>query len=311
MKQQAFSALIAAGVLLLCTAQAHAGILFTYNSFASTTGLTLVGNAGTAVTGDGTVLRVTPAAGSQSGAVYSTTAVSLGSNATFSTQFQFRFTNPGGWDPADGITFLLSTNTTGLGAGGVGIGYEGVSGNSVAIEFDTYNNGSSDGNSSNHVAIDTSGNLTDTDLTNVYGNPSCGFPTGGTPDQNSYLVPGCMSNGDLWTVNISYDGAHLTVTLSDPAEGTSFTAINSYAINLASLLGQNTAFVGFSSGTGAGWENHDIVNWTFANTAQLGGTTPTTPTVPALSGWALAGLTLALAVAAMLMLRRGDRPTAG
>ena len=295
-------------MLLFFAAQAKAGILITYNGFGSTTGLTMVGNAATAVTSDGTVLRVTPATGSQSGAVYSTTPVPLGSNATFSTQFQFRFTNPGGWDPADGITFLLATNTTGLGGQGVGIGYQGVGGNSVAIEFDTYDNGSFDGNSSNHVAINTNGALTDTDLTNVYGNASCGFPIGGTPDQNSYLAPGCMSNGDLWTVNISYDGAHLTVTLTDPAEGTTFTAINNYAINLASILGQNTAFVGFSSGTGAGWENHDIVNWTFANTSQISGT-PTA--APALSGWAMAGLTLALAAAALVMLRRGGRPVAG
>ena len=77
-----------------------------------------------------------------------------------------------------------------------------------------------------------------------------------------------MSNGHLWTVNINYDGSKLTVTLTDPAQGSSFTAINGYAINLASLLGQNTAYVGFTGGTGNGYENQDIVTWTFANTAQ-------------------------------------------
>ena len=249
------------------------GTLFSYSAFASTTGLTLVGNAATTSTTDGTVLRLTPATSGQSGAAYSTTPVTLGNNATFSTQFQFRFTNPGGWDPADGITFVLGTSTTGLGAGGVGMGYQGVSGKSVAIEFDTFNNtgyglGNNDGNSSNHVSIDTNGNLTNTDLTNVYGNGSCGF-TNGNPAQNSYTVAGCMSNGHLWTANISYDGSNLTVTLTDPAEGSSFTAINAYPINLASTLGQNTAYVGFTAGTGSGWENHDIVNWTFANTAQI------------------------------------------
>ena len=149
------------------------------------------------------------------------------------------------------------------------MGYQGVSGNSFGIEFDTYNNtgfglGNDDGNSSNHVSIDTNGNLTNTDLTNVYGNQTCIFATG----SNSNTAAGCMSNGDLWTVNISYDGAKLTVTVTDPKEGSSFTAINGYAINFASLLGQNTAYAGFTSGTGAGWENHDIVNWTFANTTQ-------------------------------------------
>jgi len=260
-------------VRLTAAPAATTGALFTFNGFATTAGLTLAGNAGTTSTSDGTVLRLTPATSFQSGAAYSTTPVTLGNNATFSTRFQFRLTNPGGWDPADGITFVLGTSTTGLGATGGGMGYQGVSGNSVAIEFDTYNNagdglGDDDGNSSNHVAIDTNGNLTNTGLTNVYNHQSCGF-TNGTPPQSLYSVPGCMSNGDLWTANISYDGSSLTVTVTDPAEASSFTAIGSYAINLASLLGQNTAFVGFTTGTGLGWENHDIVNWTFANTAQI------------------------------------------
>ncbi|MGD0771569.1 MAG: BACON domain-containing carbohydrate-binding protein [Candidatus Solibacter sp.] len=251
---------------------ATSGALFTYNGFASTAGLSLIGSAATTATADGTVLRLTPATSSQSGAAYSTTPVTLGNNATFSTRFQFRFTNQGGQDPADGITFVVGTSTTGLGGLGVGMGYQGVGGKSVAIEFDTFNNagyglGNNDGNSSNHVSIDTNGVLTNTDLTNVYGDASCGF-TSGNPAQNSNTVAGCMSNGDLWTANISYDGSLLTVILTDPAEASSFSAINSYAINLASLLGQNTAYVGFTSGTGGGWENHDIVNWTFANTVQ-------------------------------------------
>ncbi|MGB7720566.1 MAG: BACON domain-containing carbohydrate-binding protein [Bryobacteraceae bacterium] len=245
------------------------GTQFTYNGFASTAGLTMVGNAATVSTSDGTVLRLTPATGNQSGAAYNTTPVTLGNNATFSTQFQFRFSNQGGTEPADGIVFVLGTSTKGLGGLGVGMGYQGVSGNSFGIEFDTYNNtgfglGNDDGNSSNHVSIDTNGNLTNTDLTNVYGNQTCVFATG----TNSNTAAGCMSNGDLWTVNISYNGSNLTVTLTDPAKGSSFTAINNYPINLASVLGQNTAYVGFTSGTGAGWENHDIVNWTFANTTQ-------------------------------------------
>ena len=240
---------------------------FTFNGFTSAAGLTMVGSAAPFSSSvDGTVLRLTPALKNQDGAAYSTTPVTLGNNATFSTQFQFRFSQAGGTKPADGITFVLATNATGLGSNGYGMGYQGVSGNSVAIEFDTYDNTNivfNDGNSSNHVAIDTNGNLTNTNLTNVYGKATCDFSSG-----NPNTAAGCMSNGDLWTVNINYDGSKLTVTLTDPAEGSSFTAINGYAINLASVLGQNTAYVGFTAGTGNGFENHDIVSWTFANTAQ-------------------------------------------
>lgn len=260
-------------VLALTTVSMQArAVEYNYSNFSSTSGLTLIGNAETASTTDGTVLRVTPASGGQSGAAYMTTPVTLGAADTFSTQFQFRFTNPGGWDPADGITFVLAASPTGLGGSGVGMGYAGVP-NSVAIEFDTYNNagyglGDDDGNSSNHVAIDTDGNLTNTDLANVYGNGSCGFP-GGNPGQNPYTVAGCMSNGDLWTAKISYNGSLLSVSLDDPAESSTFNAIQAYPIDIASYLGTNSAYVGFTAGTGAGWENHDIVNWDFANTATL------------------------------------------
>ena len=228
----------------------------TYNDFSSTAGLTTVGSTRTATTSDGTVLRLTPSASNQSGAAYSTSAVTLGANATFSTTFQFRFTNPGGINPADGITFVLAANPTGLGANGGGLGYAGVA-NSVAVEFDTFNNGYS----SNHVGIDTNGNLTDYARTNVYGVSTCDFSSG--------LGAGCMSNGDLWTATLGYDGTSLTARLYDPAMGSTFAAITNYNINIASLLGTNQAYVGFTGSTGAGYENQDIVNWRFSNTTQL------------------------------------------
>lgn len=254
----------------LCSFQAQAAVIFNYTNFSSTAGLTLAGNAATTTTSDGTVLRVTPSAGTQAGAVYSTTPVTLGSNATFSTSFQFRFTSPAGIDPADGITFVLSASPSGLGSTGIGMGYSGVP-NSVAIEFDTFNNyGSLAGepNSSNHIAVDTNGSLQNLAASSVYGNPSCGF-TNGSPAQNTYTAAGCMSNGNLWTATITYNGSLLNVSVLDPAKGTTFSAISNYSISIASLLGTTNAYAGFTASTGSGQENHDIVKWQLDNTATL------------------------------------------
>ena len=254
----------------IATVSAHADVV-TFNDFSDTSALTLIGNAAATTTGDGTVLRVTPAFGNNSGAAYSTTPITLGTNDIFSTTFKFRFTNPGGIDPADGITFVLAANPTGLGGLGVGMGYSGVA-KSVAIEFDTYNNtgyglGDDDGNSSNHVSIDTGGNLDNANLVNVYGNGSCGFP-GGSPAQNNYATPGCMSNGDVWTATIGYDGSQLSLSLQDGSSAPDVIYAG-VPLDIASELGTDLAFVGFTSGTGAGWENHDILSWQFANTTQL------------------------------------------
>ena len=161
------------------------------------------------------------------------------------------------------------------------MGYQGVP-SSVAIEFNTYNNCCFDSNSSNHVAIDTNGILTNLALTNVYGIQNCVTATPNT-------IAGCMSNGHLWTANISYDGSNLNVSLLDPAEGLAFNAITNYPINISTFLGTNSAFVGFTGGTGSGFENQDIVYWKFANTATL--STPE-PGSLALLGTGLLGLAI-------------------
>ncbi|MBQ5939618.1 PEP-CTERM sorting domain-containing protein [Massilia sp. AB1] len=244
----------AAATAAVANAQAT---VVTYNDFSDTSGLTTVGNAAATTTADGKVMRLTPDNWSQSGAVYSSSAVQLGANATFSTTFQFRFT--GNSQPADGMAFVLAASPNGLGVGGGGIGYQGVQ-NAFVIEFDTYDNGSWDGFSANHVGISTNGSTNTSWTSDVYQRKACfGLSTD----------TGCMSNGNLWTVKVEYDGALLSMSMRDETKSDDFLAYDKLAIDIASVLGTNQAYVGFTSATGAASQNHDLLNWTFADTAEL------------------------------------------
>ena len=234
--------LAAAACGLTFAGQAGAAVI-SYADFSSVAGLTLNGSAAQA----GNVLRVTPANYSQSGSAFSTSTVSLASNASFSTFFQFRFTNPGGACDglgcgADGLVFVVQTVGNNVGGLGGGIGYAGIN-NSVGIEFDTWNNGSGDNNSSNHIGIDVNGSVTSVILTEV--------------------TEADMNNGDIWNAWIDYNGS---TNLLEARLGRSAVrptnAILSLTRNLATDLGTTNAFVGFTSGTGAAFANHDVLSWT-------------------------------------------------
>lgn len=247
---------------------------FSYPNFASTAGLTINGNAATAVTGDGSVLRLTPSVASQHGSVFTTSQISLGAGASFSTFFQFRFTIPGGRNPSDGIAFVLQTVNNTVGSSGGGLGYVGIA-NSVAVEFDTFNNGPAAGDpNGNHVAVDTGGNLNGTGVI-VNGQSNCDNVATVTS------MPNCMSNGDIWSVWIDYDGVTLQVALADNSTTRPANIINQ-AINIPAFTGSTSAFVGFTGGTGAGFQNQDILNWQLVQRFA-----PINPNVPEPSSWIL------------------------
>ena len=242
---------VAVGILTLA-GQAGAAVI-SYPDFSSVAGLTLNGNAAQV----GNVLRLTPADYGQSGSAFSTSTVSLASNASFSTFFQFRFTNPGGACDgqgcvADGLVFVVQTGGNYAGGAGGGIGYAGIN-NSVGIEFDTWNNGAGDNNSSNHIGVDVNGSVDSIVLAEV--------------------TEADMNDGDIWNAWIDYDGstnlleARLGRSAVRPAS-----AILSLTRNLASDLGTTNAFVGFTSGTGAAYANHDVLSWTLEDRfAPIGG----------------------------------------
>lgn len=133
-------------------------------------------------------------------------------------------------------------------------GYDGI-GSSLGVKFDTYKNTGEIND--NHVAIQTNGVEKDEFSATPYMVPVCTSPVG---------VRGCMSNGDLWSVWIDYDGLNLHVALADNSTVRPADLIDA-PLSLPMALDYATAaYAGFTAGTGGGYENHDIVNWEYYNT---------------------------------------------
>lgn len=249
-----FKAILAIGMggLLAATGASAAPLL--YNDFSSTSGLQLNGAAAQA----GSALRLTPSVTSQSGSVFSTAAVSLASDASFSSAFRFQITQSGGICDedgcgADGLVFAVQTVSNTAGGAGGGIGYSGLN-RSVGVEFDTWNNGWWDNYNGNHVGIDLNGNIDSVVQANL--------PTAGGNRIN---------NGAIWSAWVDYNGVtdSLEVRLAQGAAALRpLDALLAYTVDLTGILQSTDAFVGFTSGTGAAYGNHDILAWQFNSTYQ-------------------------------------------
>jgi hypothetical protein len=229
--------------LLVCVFNASATIV-AFDDFSSTAGLTLNGSATTTVTSDGTVLRLTPAVGSQAGSAFSSVTINA---ATFSSFFEFRITDPGGTlfdgnteTGADGLVFVAQSVSSSIGGIGQGIGYEGIN-HSVGVEFDTWHNSVYNDPNSNHLGVDANGNMVSLTTVNVATR---------------------FDDGNIWCAWIDYDGTTLEVRANQTGVRPA-AALLSQNVDVMSILGQSTAYVGFTSGTGADWGNHDIISWEY------------------------------------------------
>lgn len=195
----------------------------------------------------------------------------------FSVNFQFQLTNLSGEpDPddgsgADGFAFVIQNDPRGastLGAGAGGLGYMYIW-NSLAVEFDTYKNlpwyGDPNGN---HISVHSRGpdfNVPHHRCINgLYRSSPTGYtdlphtPCSSDPDLGSAsLLPFLLTDGNLHSATISYTPGLLQISLDSSVN------LLSVPVNLPSLLNLENgthAWIGFTAGARAGFQNHDILS---------------------------------------------------
>jgi glucose/arabinose dehydrogenase len=215
----------------------------TYSDFTTPFGVQFLGDAHVA----STQLRLTNNASNENGAGWFTTAQKV--STPWVAEFEFQLVGGPG---ADGFAFVIQNNSTNaIGGNGCELAYHGIP-NSVAIEFDTYDNGGSCGvgtvNDLNapHISVHTQG----TSPNSVNEAASIGATT---------AVP-AYSDGNIHTARIMYVPGTLFVFVDDLVN-----AALTVPLDLPSTLSltNDRAWLGFTGATGGLSESHDILNFLF------------------------------------------------
>ena len=210
---------------------------FSFSDFSSTAGLRFRGSAAKA----GTALRLSTAAPYNEGTVFTASPVALANDKSFNTHFRFRITNSAGANDedgvgADGLVFVVQTMNT-----GGGLGYSNLG---LGIEFDTFNNGAALGDpNGNHVGIDLNGSIVSV---------------------QTQSEPIRFNNGEIWNAWVDYNGTadQLEVRWSMNAARPAVAQLTQ-TVDLAPLFGPHSPFIGFTSATGGGWGDHELLSWEF------------------------------------------------
>ena len=240
----------------LGTPQANAQIDHS-GGFAEHSDLTANGNAYFSTYSAGTFARLTTGHGNQAVSVFSKNQVDI---TSFTNTFTFDILD-GGTLPniSDGVTFTIQNDPRGpnaLGPGGGGLGYgsdmpgpppPNAIHSSVCIKFKTFNNA---GETDNSTGLFSDGR-----------SPTIAEP--GTDDRNDPIDKSVLDlkSQHPFTATMTYDGTTLSVTIKDTVTGSSVT--NSYPVDIPSHVGGNTAYVGFTAGTGGTTAVQDVENWVF------------------------------------------------
>ena len=199
---------------------------------ASPSQLTL--NGGAAL--NGTRLRLTDGGSNEARSAFFNTPVNI---QQFITSFDFQLTNP----TADGFTFTIqNSGATAVGSSGGGLGYWGVP-SSVAVKFDLFSNNGEGPDSTGMYLYGTAPIIPAIDLSSTGIN---------------------LHSGDIFNAQLTYDGTTLTVVITDTA--THASATQTYTVNIPTIVGGQTAYVGFTGGTGGGSAIQEILSWSYTPT---------------------------------------------
>jgi hypothetical protein len=163
----------------------------------------------------------------------------------FESAFQFQISQPSS-KGADGFAFVIQNNASPLlGNAGAGLGYSSVP-NSLAIEFDTFQNPEATDPDANHIGIHSRG--------------SGANSTDESASLARVVPPIDLSDGQIHTVLVRYQGGQLRIFVDDL-----ITPALKLPIDLSTLINLDNggAWVGFTSATGGEFENHDMLMWSF------------------------------------------------
>ena len=221
---------------------------FYFEDFSSTDKLHLIGNAGQ----ENDTLWLNPSVVWQTSAVWHKTKQIVDQGFEVSFQFQIDQRTPYvGYLGADGFAFVIQNDSDiSIGGGGGDIGYSGIP-NSIAFEFDTWDNNITgqtnyqDPND-NHISINTKG----TDANSVEHQYSL--------DVLSDLPN--FSDGLTHDIYIRYEDDSLNLffdSIKSPVLSAKISIIDTL------LLDNGKAWVGFTSSTGLATERHSIISWSF------------------------------------------------
>jgi predicted RecA/RadA family phage recombinase len=128
---------------------------------------------------------------------------------------------------------------------------------SVAVNFDFFNS-AGQGNDSTGIYVDGAS------------------PTIPAVDMTSSGVN--LQSGDILQVQITYDGTNLAMTITDATTGSTFT--QTFDIDIPGTVGANTAYVGFTGGTGVQTATQEIIDWSYTPTATIPQISPAAGSYP-------------------------------